>query len=308
MTTETKSSTLPEKFSKVSQSLSASVMSVMGNTAIEGFEKAFLIASAVGEIKTLLTPEIMKPILNLQGNKLGFKTDKDDKGGYPDEVVKNCLVEAVLTGVQPFGNQFNIISSSCYITKEGFGYMLKNIPGLQYEIIPKLPRINSEKTSAAIEMQIRWTIDGKSEERVIDFPIKVNAYMGADGVIGKATRKARAWLYNTIMNTEVADGDIGEIIGENQVKTIPIEASAEVIDFDDLVNEVCAEVPRDAKTILKLQTFMKAESGMTDMAFRASLREYREARKLPSIDWGKWWIEADVTDIQAFKLFITDKK
>ncbi len=196
---------------KVSQELDQSVVHVIGSKAIQGFQKAFIVAEATEKLKTLLTTEYMKPIVSLQGNKIGFKTDKDDKGGYGVEVVRNCLIEAVLTGVQPVGNQFNIIAGNCYITKEGFGYLLKNTTGLTYEIIPMLPRINADKTSAAIVMKIVWTYKGQQETREIEFPIKMNAYMGTDAVIGKANRKARAWLFNTINDCEIADGDISDI-------------------------------------------------------------------------------------------------
>lgn len=204
------SNILPTKLSEVAVKLNDSVFSVIGAEHLKGFEKAYLIAIAAGELKNALTAEYMKPIMELQGNKLGFKTDKDNNGGYPESVVKNCLIEAVLTGVQPFGNQFNIIASNCYITKEGFGYLLKNIKGLQYEIIPSLPRINDK--SAAIVMVIKWSIYGNDPRKIeLDIPIKVNNFMGTDAVIGKANRKARAWLYNTITGTEITDGDIADL-------------------------------------------------------------------------------------------------
>src|SRR6185295_14617871 len=103
---------------------------------------------------------------------------------YPEEVVKNCLIEAVLTGVQPFGNQFNIIAGNCYITKEGFGYLLANYSGLSYEIIPALPRINADKSSAAIVMKIKWTLNSIEKERELEIPVKMNSFMGTDAVIG----------------------------------------------------------------------------------------------------------------------------
>src|SRR5688572_7293964 len=134
------------------KNLNEVVNSVITAEAIEGFEKAFLIANAASKLKESLSEDYMKPIMALQGNKLGFKTDKDDRGGYDVKTVRNCLIEAVLSGVQPFGNQFNIIAGNCYITKEGFGFMLSNIKGLDYEIVQGLPRINSEKSSAAILM------------------------------------------------------------------------------------------------------------------------------------------------------------
>lgn len=184
---------------------------VLTSKDVAGFEKSYLIANAISELKKLLTAQYMKPIMELQGNKLGFKTDKDASGGYSEEIVKNCLIEAVLTGVQPFGNQFNIIAGNCYITKEGFWYLLSKETGLTYEIIPMLPRINADKTSAAIIMKIEWVLKGVAKNREIDFPVKVNQYMGADAVIGKATRKSRAWLYNSLNDTEISDGDTSDI-------------------------------------------------------------------------------------------------
>ena len=195
----------------IAKALNKTVLSVMGQEALQGFERAYLIANAAKELKTMLTPEYMSPIMALQGNKLGFKTDKDTSNGYTENIVKNCLIEAVLTGVQPFGNQFNIIAGNCYITKEGFGHMLGNVKGLSYEIVADLPRINKENTSAAIVMNVRWSMNnGEDKNRSIEIPIKVNKYMGTDAVIGKATRKARAWLYNTITGSEISDGDIAD--------------------------------------------------------------------------------------------------
>ncbi|CAL1518161.1 hypothetical protein [Chitinophaga sp. MM2321] len=221
------------KTMEVAKVLNNSVLEVLTSEKLLGFEKAYMIASAVQELKKLLTPEYMKPIMALQGNKLGFKTDKDKDGGYPEEAVKNCLVEAVLMGVQPFGNQFNIIAGNSYITKEGFGYLLSNISGLSWKIIPQLPRVGEK--SAAIVMKIQWTYGGVSEEQDIDFPIKVNAFMGTDGVIGKATRKARAWLFYTVTGSEISDGDVQDIDAKivsttiNETKKTPQEIEAERI-------------------------------------------------------------------------------
>lgn len=212
METKNQLMVLSDQISLVASKLNQSVMSVIGQDKIIGFEKAYLVSNAIAELKELLTPEYMKPIMNLQGNKLGFKTDKDTSGGYKEDVVKNCLIEAVLFGLQPTGNQFNIIAGNMYATKEGVGYLLSKIPGLKYDIIPELPRINSQ--SAAVVMNIEWTINGNHNAKKIDIPIKVNQYMGADAILGKATRKARKWLYDTITGTEIPEGDITDITFE----------------------------------------------------------------------------------------------
>lgn len=205
---------------QIALKLDQNISEVLSSEKLKGFEKAYLVAEATAQLKLALTPEYMKPIMPLQGSKLGFKTDKDDEGGYPEAVVKNCLIEAVLTGVQPTGNQFNIIASNCYITKEGFKELLSKVPGLDYEIIPQLPRINPEKTSAAIVMKVEWTIGGKTSSKDLDIPVRMNAKMGTDAVIGKATRKARAWLYNRITGLEVGDGDVMDTEGKVVSSTI----------------------------------------------------------------------------------------
>lgn len=235
----------------VAKKLDAQVLQVIGSEeTLAGFEKAYQIATAAQQLKNLLTSEYMKPIMALQGNRLGFKTDKDDKGGYPEEVVKNCLIEAVLTGVQPWGNQFNIIAGNTYVTKEGFGHLLANFKGLKdYEIIPGLPRINTEKSGAAIVMKVKWTLQSEpAQERDLDISVKMNAYMGVDAVIGKATRKARAWLHGKISGVEIGEGDVNDI--DHKVvgsKVNPIDKNEERL----------ALLIKDATTVEELKSYNK---------------------------------------------------
>jgi len=181
------------------------VSNVISKEDLTGFEKAYLIASAIGELKQMLSPEYMKPIMNLQGSKLGFKTDKT----YSEIQVKEALIEAVFLGVQPYGNEFNIIAGQCYLTKEGLGAKLKKIKGLSYSITPSLPRI--KESSAAIVMNIEWSYKSITKSKDLDIPIRVNKMMGTDAIIGKATRKARYWLYSEITGSEVPEGSIDDV-------------------------------------------------------------------------------------------------
>lgn len=233
METHTQQTSLTIVSKDIVKQLNETVISVISTKGMEGFERAYLIAEATSKLKTALTPEYMRPIMELQGNRLGFKTDKDSEGGYGESVVKNCLIEAVLTGVQPFGNQFNIIAGNCYITKEGFGYLLVNFPGLEYEIIPSLPRISTtnERQSAAVVMKITWIIGGKTNTREIDFAIRMNKMMGTDAVIGKATRKARAWLFWTISGIEVGEGDATEVDARVMESKVTIPSYEDMMAF-----------------------------------------------------------------------------
>lgn len=238
---------VPNKQLEIAKKLNDRIGLVIGNDTMQGFEKAYHIANAISDLKTILTGEYMKPILALQGNKLGFKTDKDPTG-YPEEVVKNCLIEAVLTGFEPWGNQFNIISGNMYGTKEGFGAVLNKTKGLKWDITPGLPRINAAKDGAAVQMKITWTYGGEPEQvKEIDFAVKMNAYAGVDAAIGKATRKARAWLFNKINGTEVGEGDVQDI--DHKVVSSKPDINKE--------EERIAMLIRDAATLSELESYKK---------------------------------------------------
>jgi len=197
--------------------LDKSVGVMLSANELDGFEKAYALANSMKELKGLLTKEYMAPIMELQGSKIGFVTDKDKQSGYPETVVKDCLIEAVMKGVQPFGNHFNIIAGNCYITKEGFKHLLDSLLKTrdnfsEYMITAQLPRINGN--SAAVVMDVEWVINGEKNSKSLDIAVKVNQYMGADAVIGKAERKSRAWLYNKLTGVEITDGDAIDVTFE----------------------------------------------------------------------------------------------
>jgi hypothetical protein len=181
---------------------------LLASSQSSNFRRMAMVANAICQLRALLTPEVMAPVMALQNTSLGFKTDR--KGdGYPMEIVRDCLIEATLQGVFPVGNEFNIIANNMYITKEGFGHKLKDVKGLTYSITPGIPSGKAE--GAIINMEIEWRHNGHDGRKVIAIPVRVNSGMGADAIIGKATRKARAWLYAHVTGQEVPDGDAEDL-------------------------------------------------------------------------------------------------
>lgn len=233
--------TTKEVTTEVVKKMDASVALVLGNMALAGFEKANMVAKSINELKLALTDEYMKPIMALQGTKLGFRTDKDlmktntgwVKGnGYPMDVVRDCLIEAVLMGLQPTGNQFNIIAGNMYPTKEGCGALLNRtdlFPGLVKSIVVGLPHVNTEKTSAAFNVVIKWKYNNVERNETVPIPIKIDSYASVDAMVGKATRKARAWLLSELLGVEVTDGEVTEDVAHTDVSN-----KTNAIDPDDL--------------------------------------------------------------------------
>lgn len=170
------------------------------------FKKMFCLGSCMADLRNLLTPEVMKPIMQLQNSPIGFLTDQQERG-YTVEIVRNAIIEAALNGVSVCGNEFNIIAKRFYMTKNGLRHKLRDISGLYMSVTPGIPKMISEK-GAVVTMHIEWTYRGEKHEKDITFAIRVNAGMGADAIIGKATRKSYAWLYEEVTGNSVAEGDV----------------------------------------------------------------------------------------------------
>lgn len=185
----------------------AAAAGMLAQKEVSQFKRTIMVSMAIGELQNLLTPKIMEPIMNLQNRSLGFRTDNPN--GYPVDVVKDCLIEATLKGVYPVGNEFNIIAGRCYITKEGYFHKLRDIPNFTWIEVPGIPR-NVGDTGAVVKISLEWTLEGKQFSKELELAIRVNRGMGADAIIGKATRKARAWLFTTVTGQEVGDGDVEE--------------------------------------------------------------------------------------------------
>lgn len=172
----------------------------------QGFSRALATVQALNDLRKALTPDIMAHVMTMQNTRLGFKTD--NKGGYDVGTVKECLIEAVLHGAQPCGNEFNIIAGNSYLTLEFFRRKLREWPGLTDLVISLGVPIISDK-GAVVECGATWKINGvpdsvhfRKTERTAEAEgsdtricVKVNAGMSFDAVLGKAERKLRAKIY-----------------------------------------------------------------------------------------------------------------
>ena len=170
---------------------------------LQSFNSAFVISKAIQKIDNALTAENMKPVMELQGKKLGFRTDKI----YQLQVVKECVIEAVLQGLNVVGNHFNIIAGNMYITKEGYGFLLSQIKDLRYNISYSI--LEEKNGYTDVQCKITWKFEGKDGKKQIEiFPVKSGKYGTPDNILGKAERKSRKWLYDHIAGKETSDGAI----------------------------------------------------------------------------------------------------
>ncbi len=191
------------------------------------FARAFKVSSAIQRLREAITPDVMNYIMSLQGSSLGFRTDKDGKGGYPVETVRDCFIEATLRGAYPVDNEWNIIADRCYLALNFFKRKLRpeNLPGLSdLRLSAEVP--DMKDGGARVAYRSSWVYNGVScefnrilyktpktpehpdgltiDERI---PIRVNSGMIVDAVLGKAERKMRAMILARITNMDQDDAE-----------------------------------------------------------------------------------------------------
>jgi hypothetical protein len=165
------------------------------------FRRAVQIARGIQALRAMLTPEVMQHIMALQGSYLGFRTDKDKQGGYPVEVVRECFIEATLRGFPTGCNCWNIIADRFYATKEGYYHKCQSLPGMT-DLKLKLGVPKVMQGGATVEGRADFRLNGQPESVERTFPVRLNAGMGADGAIGKATRKLLKAVHDFVLGTE----------------------------------------------------------------------------------------------------------
>lgn len=186
------------------------------------FEAAGATAMAMQALREGISQEVLVTLKGLQNTGLGFRTD--NAAGYDNETVRDAFVEATLRGVKPVGNEFNIIQRRCYITKEGYQGKLGRLQGFtDLKEDYGVPR--SMENGAIIHCKATWKMNGHPDSQEADIPVKVNAGMGADAILGKAQRKflKRVFERATGKREPEDDGDVIEVRGAvvTKVETAP---------------------------------------------------------------------------------------
>lgn len=171
------------------------------------FSNKLRVAKAMNELHRLIDEGIMREIMLLAGTPLGFLTDKE----YPPQIVKRCVIEAVIRGFSIVGNEFNIISDRFYATKAGLERVVSELPGLSdLRIEMGVPAM--KEGGALVPCAAFYSLNGQqqqvdcrsTEPTDMRIPVRVNKGMGADAIIGKATRKLLARVHQRATGSKVS--------------------------------------------------------------------------------------------------------
>ena len=207
----------------------AMTLEIVGNVAA-----AFNAVGIVTLLREALTDDIMDAVfMPLMNTKIGFMTDHTGKPNskgqilplYSRDIVRDCIIDAVIIGLLPTGNQFNILAERMYPTKEGYTALLKKL-GVRYII-----EIGQDKSQspqyAELACKINYEYNGEKNSFTVNTTVAKNNYSSNDQIRGKAERKAKKALYEYITGSDFGDGD--------ETSTVVVDAVA--VEIRDEANK-----------------------------------------------------------------------
>lgn len=196
--------------------------SARGLDIVNNCAAAFDAAVVINRLKAVLTDEVMTAVfLPLQGQKIGFRTDKS----YPLDIVRTCIIDAAANGLMPTGNQFNIIAGNMYPTKEGYTALLSRLKQsemkLQYsfEFDAESNIKSADPQYMAIPCKVSYKTSSESTKGFFRYTalVKVNRNQAGDvtsnidQLRGKAERKCKKAFFEFLTGLDLGDGDADNI-------------------------------------------------------------------------------------------------
>lgn len=195
---------------------------------------SFTAANVMLALRETMTDQVVERYFRpLAGQKFGFRTDRNN---YPTEVLRSCIIDAILLGLAPTGNQFNIISGNCYPTKEGYTNLLKKI-GVDYKI-EILPNTSQDNSYAIMPCRVTYnygTAKNVKWDKDIVIPKKGNE--NYDLLAGKANKRIKQALYEYLTGTDWGYSD-DEIVVEAANRPAPQQSQpqpqAQVVEAEEV--------------------------------------------------------------------------
>jgi len=180
--------------------------------------QAVVMAQAIERLRQAFGPELMGYLRSLINSPLGFLADKG-KGtrkpneDYPDDVLRDCAIEALLKGFWWTGNEFNIIAGRFMGVLNGWKRKCDEIPGItDLKVTPGMPTVRDNRVG--VRVAATWRINGIADKLVgadgapgqVFYPPQSGG-SSDDNNVGKALRRAYKAVYEQATGTRTTDLD-----------------------------------------------------------------------------------------------------
>lgn len=215
-------------------------------TEAQGVDNTFRVAliqtRAIARLRQMLSDKLIDEFTELAGLPFGFMVDSNKDGSpkrYPRDVVRNCLIHALLYGLSPTGGEWGIIAGGMYITASGWEKLGGRLVNDLY-IHLSVPEIKADEGVGLVaahatfkvnghEKTYRWakgtTFDGR-------LCVRHNKGMMPTAVLTKARRQCLRQIASIVMGLDIPDDPIepmGEAVRIEETGK-PIPASGELFN------------------------------------------------------------------------------
>lgn len=171
---------------------------------LEKFEQGLQMAKGVKALQGMVH-DYIDDIMPLMDGPIGFFTDraKSNKGSYSPEIVRDCLIDALLRGLRIVDNEFGIIAGKMYPAKNGYKRLCKELDGVtNIRFRPEIPTVHRDKSGNIVgsvsKGEYSYFYRGNERVEQFEYGIKADNYSSADQIIGKAERRVYRDIYNQV--------------------------------------------------------------------------------------------------------------
>lgn len=194
----------------------------VANAATGRVSKVVALANATRQVAAAVKAN-WEAIAELQDSPLGFMTDEATRknGKYSETQLQTAVTHGIMLGGVPFNGEITVIGGRAYLGKPHYKRIVgecDNIRDLSIEF--GAPAFASENR-ALVEAIVTWTSgDGKLERLEFNrsstldrrIPVRVNAGMGDDGILGKAEKKILKRVWERATGRVSQDGDEDNVV------------------------------------------------------------------------------------------------
>lgn len=173
----------------------------------------------------LEVPEVRSKLMALQGTEAGYLTDMDEKGGYDEKTVRNCVTVALTNGFQLVGNEFNIIAGKFYGAKAGYKRKCREFENDRFKVLhvgdPDNGDVIESPTTVTVPMQVTYVLLDKETQQRITKTLKKRIQLTkksrdmVDAWLGKAAKRLYQRLLSDLTGQEF---DFDEHGGDGVIK------------------------------------------------------------------------------------------
>lgn len=208
---------------------------------VQNAGSAFKAVIVVNNLREALTDEVMEQVfMPLMNTQIGFMTDRpirDKKTGkelkpeYSISEVRDAIIDAASFGLLPTFNQFNIIASKMYPTKEGYSAKLKKL-SVKHFISVGVDQAKPSDKFAILQTKVDYEYEGEKKSFVFNATVPKDQWSSYDQLKGKAERRAKKKLFEFLTGIDMGDADANnpgvidadaEIIDQTENKTDSVE-------------------------------------------------------------------------------------